>query len=250
MKKFKQLLLILILCCNIGIADSAPVPETKNTYNVKIHDITSVPIKQSQTIQQEITQPLPINQKQTEKVPEQNVKPDNITQLETRDIREQAKFLYNTNNLSEALALFENIKETDKLSEDWLLMANICQDLQKTDDAVFYLKKAIASDDKNYKAHYNLGNIYFEEKQYNEAIKEYNQTLKIKKDFAYAHYNKGCCFLAKKSLINARYEFGLAIKSNPDEPQFYYNLAYTNKLMNKPKKAQEALEIYNQLISQ
>ena len=129
-------------------------------------------------------------------------------------------------------------------------MANISSDIGQTDDAVFYLKKAIEFDDKNYKAHYNLGNIYFDERQYNAAIKEYNKVLKIKKDFAYAHFNKGCCFLAKNSLINARYEFGLAIKSNPNEPSFYYNLAYTNKLLNKPKKAQESLDIYNKFITE
>lgn len=227
-------------------ATAIPVPEANNAnYNVKIHDITRVPI--TPTKQEEPPQ----QQEEKSSQNKQTMLPStNSLNIPMSDIREQAKFLYNTNNIKEALALFNQIKETDKISEDWLFMANICSDIGQTDDAVFYLKKAIEFDDKNYKAHYNLGNIYFDEKQYNAAIKEYNKVLKIKKDFAYAHFNKGCCFLAKNSLINARYEFGLAIKSNPNEPSFYYNLAYTNKLLNKPKKAQEALDIYNKFITE
>ena len=54
----------------------------------------------------------------------------------------------------------------------------------------------------------------------------------------------------EKKLYNARYEFGLAIKANPEEPAFYYNLAYTYKMLKKPKKAQEALDMYNKLMTQ
>lgn len=241
----KKLLSILSIILITQSAIAIPVPEANTTnYNVKIHDINRVPIIQTKQEQQP-----PTEEKSSEN--EQTMLPStNSLNIPMSDIREQAKFLYNTNNIKEALALFNQIKETDKISNDWLFMANISSDIGQTDDAVFYLKKAIALDDRNYKAHYNLGNIYFDEKQYNAAIKEYNKVLKIKKDFAYAHFNKGCCFLAKNSLINARYEFGLAIKSNPNEPSFYYNLAYTNKLLNKPKKAQEALDIYNKFITE
>ena len=84
----------------------------------------------------------------------------------------------------------------------------------------------------------------------NAALGEYRKALKINKNYAYAYYNRGCCYLKKKSWFNARYEFGLAIKANPDDPVFYYNLAYTYKMLKKPKKAQEALDIYNKLMAQ
>lgn len=243
MKKLLPILTIILMTQSVI---AIPLPETNTaTYNVKIHDLNKVPIIQTkQEEPQTEKQPLPELIKQT------NENNSDSTLVPIDDLREQAKFLYNTNNIKEALTLFNQIKETDKISDDWLFMANISSDIGQTDDAVFYLKKAIEFDDKNYKAHYNLGNIYFDERQYNAAIKEYNKVLKIKKDFAYAHFNKGCCFLAKNSLINARYEFGLAIKSNPNEPSFYYNLAYTNKLLNKPKKAQESLDIYNKFITE
>ena len=177
--------------------------------------------------------------------PQDTVKPSQVN-----DIREQAKFLYNSNKLDEAQQLFNKIPDGEKISDDWLFLANIAQDREKLLDAVFLLKKAIAADDNNYKAHYNLGNLYYYDNKINMAISEYKKVLKIKKDFAYAYYNKGCCYLKKESWFNARYEFGLAIKANPNEPAFYYNLAYTYKMMKKDKKAQEALEMYNKLMTQ
>ncbi len=166
-----------------------------------------------------------------------------------QEIRDQAKLLYNANKSDDAVKLFNSIPDSEKVSDDWLILANISQDKDKIVDAVFYLKKAIQADDKNYKAHYNLGNLYYYDKKYNMALNEYRKVLRIKKDFAYAYYNKGCCYLKKKSWFNAKYEFGLAIKANPDEPSFYYNLAYTYKMMKKDKKAQEALEMYNKLMT-
>jgi tetratricopeptide (TPR) repeat protein len=174
-----------------------------------------------------------------------------IDQLdEIENLRDQARFLYNTNKLQEAQNLFTQIPDSQKTSEDWMILANIAQDNKKEIDAVFYLKKAIQINEKNYKAHYNLGNIYFADNKINAAINEYKKAIKIKKDFSYAYYNKGCCYLKKESYINARYDFGLAIKVNPNEPAFYYNLAYTNKMMKKHKKSKEALEMYNMLMQE
>lgn len=166
------------------------------------------------------------------------------------EIRDYAKVLYNANKLEEAVIEFNNIPDANKISDDWLFLANIAQDNNKIDDAVFYLKKAIQLDDNNYKAHYNLGNIYLSQNKTNSALAEYKKVNKIKKDFAYAYYNKGCCYLKTNNYFNARYEFGLAIKYNPEDPVFYYNLAYTNKMMKKEKKAQEALDMYNKLMNE
>ena len=175
---------------------------------------------------------------------------ETIVPSQINEYRQQAKFLYNSNNLDDSLELFNKIPDEEKISDDWLFIANIAQDKEKPIDAVFYLKKAIALDDNNYKAHYNLGNFYLADNKVNMALNEYRKVLRLKKDYAYAYYNKGCCYLKKKSWFNARYEFGLAIKANPNEPAFYYNLAYTYKMMKKPKKAKEALEMYNKLMAQ
>ena len=181
---------------------------------------------------------------------ENQSKKESIVPSQINEYRQQAKFLYNSNQLDDSLELFNKIPDEEKISDDWLFIANIAQDKGKPIDAIFYLKKAISLDDNNFKAHYNLGNLYFADNKVNMALNEYRKVLRLKKDYAYAYYNKGCCYLKKKSWFNARYEFGLAIKANPNEPAFYYNLAYTYKMMKKPKKAKEALEMYNKLMAQ
>ena len=226
-------------------------PKTKNEKPVKDTNKPETAAEKQQSETSNIS-------KQTSLTPDEgNKKPENSTAStnevrpsQYNEIREQAKFLYNSNKLEESEQLFNKIPESEKISDDWLFLANIAQDKEKPLDAVFLLKKAIAADDNNYKAHYNLGNLYYYDNKINMAMSEYKKTLRLKKDFAYAYYNKGCCYLKKQSWFNARYEFGLAIKANPDEPAFYYNLAYTYKMMKKDKKAQEALEMYNKLMTQ
>ena len=176
--------MIFILAGNIP-ALAAPVP-TANKDAAKPQEI----IKKQITNMPEKT-PLP----QAIEKP----KPNEAQKNAANDLREQAKFLYNSNKLNESLELFSKIPDTEKISDDWLFLANIAQDNNKEIDAVFFLKKAIQADDKNYKAHYNLGNIYFSDNKINMALNEYRKVLRIKKDYAYAYNNKGCCYLKKKS---------------------------------------------------
>lgn len=263
MKKNLQILIIaIVLTCSTAVA--APVPTAPKTNNeISKQNTQAQTIKENKENYEERKQTQ--DKKETSTPKEPNVikeikeikETEKIENKPTQDkldayqeIRDQAKLLYNTNKPQEAQKLFLSIPDSEKVSDDWLIMANIAQDNNKEIDAVFYLKKAIQADDKNYKAHYNLGNIYYYDNKINMALIEYRKVLRIQKDYPYAYYNKGCCYLKKKSWFNAKYEFGLAIKANPEEPSFYYNLAYTYKMLKKPKKAQEALEMYNKLMSQ
>lgn len=242
MKRFVYPVLSLLLFTTLS-GTCAPVPTAPPAKPAEIkHEVkTNVNNDVKHDTKQEIKE-------EKQELPKTPATPDKLDAYQ--DIRDQAKLLYNANKPDEAQKLYSSIPDSEKLSEDWLIMANISQDKGKAVDAVFYLKKALQVDDKNYKAHYNLGNLYYLDNKVNMALDEYKKVLKIKKDFAYAYYNKGCCYLKKKSWYNARYEFGLAIKANPEEPSFYYNLAYTYKMWNKPKKAQEALDMYNKLMTQ
>lgn len=263
MRKNLQLLIIaIVLTCSTAVA--APVPTAPKTNNeISKQNTQAQTIKENKENYEERKQTQDKKETSTPKEPNVIKEIKEIKETEKtenkptqdkldayQEIRNQAKLLYNTNKPQEAQKLFLSIPDSEKVSDDWLIMANIAQDNNKEIDAVFYLKKAIQADDKNYKAHYNLGNIYYYDNKINMALSEYRKVLRIQKDYPYAYYNKGCCYLKKKSWFNAKYEFGLAIKANPEEPSFYYNLAYTYKMLKKPKKAQEALEMYNKLMSQ
>jgi tetratricopeptide (TPR) repeat protein len=50
------------------------------------------------------------------------------------------------------------------------------------------LKRSIAADPNFYEAHYELGILYQDQQKYQDAIQEFNQTLKLRPDYNRAHY--------------------------------------------------------------
>jgi len=169
-------------------------------------------------------------------------------QQQTDAVSEQARALYAQNEIEEALKLLKGKPEADRTADDWLLTGNILQDMDKPDEAVYMFKKAVETDPKNYKAHYNLGYIYLIQDKPNMALSEFKLSVKYKDDFAYGYYNMGCAYLRLKQYGSAKYNFFRAVDIKADEPAFYYNLAYTYKKMGKEKQAQTYLDLYNKLM--
>ena len=156
--------------------------------------------------------------------------------------------IYSVNKINEAKEVFEKIPEDKRDAQTWLLLSNIAQDLQDTQNIEKYLQNAIAKDSKFYKAYYNLGNIKFNNGKIEEAMANYKLAAKYNKKNSYIFTNIGCCYLAKKNLGMAKYYFNKAATLNPNNPNNYYNLAYIYKEKGNKKKAEELLNIYNTLM--
>ena len=163
-------------------------------------------------------------------------------------LKDDGIMMYSVNKITEAKAVFEQIPEEKRDAQVWLLLSNIAQDMQDEVLAEKYLKNALLKDTKYYKAYYNLGNIYFNKGNIEEALKNYKLAAKYNRKNSYIFTNIGCCYLAKKNLNMARINFNKAVTLNPRNPNNYYNLAYIYKTNGKAKKAQELLEIYNNLM--
>ncbi len=168
------------------------------------------------------------------------VKPDAIT--------EQAKILYAQNEIDSALEILKGKADDDRNADDWLIMGNILQDKDKIDQAIYMYNQAITKDPKNYKAHYNLGYIYFIQEKPNMALAEFKKSVKYKDDFSYGYYNMGCAYLKLKDYRNAKYNFFRALDLKNRNPNIYYNLAYSYKMLNKEKQAQTYLDLYNKIM--
>lgn len=164
------------------------------------------------------------------------------------ELNDKINILYAENNIKEAFELLLSIPEENRTAQNWLLMGNILQDQGKLDEAVFMYNHSIASDEKYYKAHYNLANIYMLQDKPNMAIKEYKKAVKYNPEFAYGYYNLGCAYLKAGKPKAAKWEFYNAIDLNNQVADFHYNLAYTFKILNKEKQAKTYLEYYNQII--
>ncbi len=172
------------------------------------------------------------------------------TEIKTDEQSEHAKALYAQNDIDNALKILQNKKEADRSAQDWLMLGNIMQDKEKITEAIYMYNQAINKDPKFYKAHYNLGYIYFIQEKPNMALTEFKKAVKYNPEFSYGYYNIGCAYLKLKNYRNAKYYFFKSMDLRANEPNIYYNLAYCYKMLNNEKKAQTYLDIYNKMIEQ
>ena len=163
-------------------------------------------------------------------------------------LKDDGMMLYSVNKINEAKEMFEQIPEERRDAEVWLLLSNIAQDLQDEQNVEKYLRLSLEKNPKFYKAYYNLGNIYFNKGNIDEALKNYKLAAKYNNKNGYIYTNIGCCYLAKQNLHLARINFNKAVSLNSQNPTNYYNLAYICKQKGNTKKAEELLKIYNTLM--
>ncbi len=166
----------------------------------------------------------------------------------TKQLYAQALALYSDNSTDAALETFKQIPEYARTTTAWTLMGNILADMGKKDEAIFMYRRAISVDNDNYKAHYNLGNMYLEDDIFYTAIDCYKDAIKANMSFPYAYYNLGIAYVKTGNLKKAKSAFLNALEYKKDVADFHYNLAYVYKLMNKPKLAQTYLDNYNKLM--
>lgn len=170
-------------------------------------------------------------------------------QTNTLKLRDDAIAFYNLNDIKNSLELLEKIPDYKKNAFDYLLLANIQQDLGNETTSIEHLNKAILLDKNFYKAYYNLGNIYLANGKNLTAISYFKKAISKNKDFAYGYYNLGICYARLQKYKTAKSYFNRAILRKRDVADFYYNLAYTYKKLGDEKNAQKALSAYNNLIN-
>jgi len=166
----------------------------------------------------------------------------------TNQLKDDGIMLYSMNKINEAKEILTQIPKENRDSEVLLLLSNIEQDLQNIEETEKLLNEAIQKNPKFYKAYYNLGNIYFNRGQIQDAMKNYKLAAKYNRKNSYIYTNIGCCYLAQKNLTMAKINFNKATTLNPQNPTNYYNLAYIYKEKGNTKKAEELLKIYNTLM--
>ena len=132
--------------------------------------------------------------KEKQQVGEDLVSKEQIKEELTRvhNLSQQAVALYTDNNLDDSLNTFLKIPEKYRSAQDYVLMGNILSDLGRREDAIFMYKRAILTDEFNYKAYYNIGNICLNDDKYFMAIDYYKKAKKYASDFPYVYYNLGC----------------------------------------------------------
>jgi len=111
---------------------------------------------------------------------------------------------------------------------------NVLYNQNKYTDASVAYKKALEKNSSYKKATYNLGNSLYQEKNYKEAIPQYNITVENAKNAfekAEGYHNIGNAMLQEKNYKGAVDAFKNALRSNPNDDETRYNLAVAQKLL-------------------
>jgi len=106
---------------------------------------------------------------------------------------------------------------------------------QFTDASVAY-QKSLGNNGKYDKASYNLGNALYQNKNFKEAVPQYELTAETAKDKftkAEAYHNIGNAMMEQKQYQPAVDAYKNALRNNPNDDETRYNLAVAQKLLEK-----------------
>ena len=111
-----------------------------------------------------------------------------------------------------------------------------------TEDAIKSLKKTIELNPKHSNALYELGIIYERQNNYDEAIKNYTESLRIREN-SEAFQNLGVCYLKKGQLKEAYSNLVKAMLLNPNNHTIYNSLGAALERIGNYESAMQMLEI-------
>ncbi len=107
---------------------------------------------------------------------------------------------------------------------------------EKYTDASVSYQKALEKNSSYKKASYNLGNALYQEKNFKEAVPQYEVTAKGSKDKftkAEAFHNIGNAAMEQKQYQLAVDAYKNSLRNNPNDDETRYNLAVAKKLLKK-----------------
>jgi len=112
-------------------------------------------------------------------------------------------------------------------------------DEKKYNDAEVEFRKVVESSPKSFEANYNLGNSYYKQGKYDDAIKSYQSAYENSKDNdsrAKIFHNIGNSLLKSNKLEQSVEAYKNALKFNPNDEETKYNLSYALELLKNQNK--------------
>jgi tetratricopeptide (TPR) repeat protein len=101
-------------------------------------------------------------------------------------------------------------------------------------DAEVNFKKGTDKAPDNFESQFNLGDAYFKQERYDEAIKSYQSSLAMARndtEKSKVHYNVGNSLLKSQKIEESIEEYKKSLKLNPNDQEAKYNLSYALEML-------------------
>lgn len=105
---------------------------------------------------------------------------------------------------------------------------------KKFADAEVNFKKGLDKAPENYITNFNLGDAYYQQKRYDEALKSYQAALsqaKTKNEKAEVYHNIGNSLLKSNQIKESIGAYKNSLKLNPNDEETKYNLSYALSML-------------------
>jgi len=113
---------------------------------------------------------------------------------------------------------------------------------KKYADSEVKFKKGLEKDPKMFEGHFNVGDSYFKQGRYDEAIQAYKNSLQFtndKSDQAKVFHNIGNALLKSQKYKESLGAYANALKKNPKDDDTKYNLSYALNMMKQNNDKQK-----------
>jgi tetratricopeptide (TPR) repeat protein len=121
---------------------------------------------------------------------------------------------------------------------------------KKHQEAIVFLKKAIALNPEFSEAYYNLGLSYERLGEYKDSIKNLKEAIRLSPDDANAYYTLGYVYYQKKKYKKAVNAYEQAARLKPDNPFTYSKLGYAYLARGNVERAREQYQMLKTLNSE
>jgi tetratricopeptide (TPR) repeat protein len=153
------------------------------------------------------------------------------------------------NNKDNTVLMASYQKQTDALAaEEYFTKGYNARKNGFNELAIEYYQKAIDLNPNYAMAYNNMGNAYYGQENYKEAIRCYQKAIDLNPNYATAYNNMGNAYDDLKNYKEAIRCYQKAIDLNPNYASAYYNMGIAYKNLENYKEAircyQKAIELY------
>jgi Ca-activated chloride channel homolog len=109
-------------------------------------------------------------------------------------------------------------------------------------DSEVNFKKGTAEEPKNFETSFNLGDAYYKQQKYDEAIKSFQSALEKSESTeqkAKVYHNIGNSLLKDKKIKESVEAYKNSLKINPNDEETKYNLSYALSLLKNQQNQQQ-----------